>query len=231
MKLLPTKMSEVTRQPNMKDSKYYPEKSSRAWAEVDLDALGKNLALVREKLAPEVRVMGVIKADAYGHGARVVARELIEHGVQYLGVATVEEGIDLRKAAVAAPLAILPGICNSACAEAVRWNLRPALYRRSQAVFFSKTAKKIGRPLKVHIKIDTGMNRIGISPEEVPNFIKEIRRLPFLEVEGAFTHFPMVGPEEEKTTLKQNTAFLQAVSNIENTGLLHASNSSATLLK
>ena len=218
-----------------KISTSYPEKNAvyqrlSAWVEIDLGALVKNLALIRKKLAPGVLVMGVVKDNAYGHGARVVARELVEHGVEYLGVATVDVGIDLRKAGIKVPLVILPGIWDSACAKAVKWDLSPALYRRSQAEYFSKTAQKIRRLLKVHIKIDTGMSRIGVSPEGAPAFIEFVRKLPLLELEGVFTHFSMVGPGEKEETLRQNAIFLRAVSTIQNLSLQHAANSSATLL-
>jgi alanine racemase len=201
-----------------------------AWAEVDLDALGENLALVRGKLAAGVRVMGVVKADAYGHGARAVSQELVERGVEYLGVATIDEGIELREAGIEVPVVVLPGICDSACAEAVRRDLSPALYSLPQAGSFSRTAEKIGRALKVHIKIDTGMSRIGVFPDKACEFIESIKRLPFLELEGVFTHFSMVGPGERKETLRQNDSFLRAVSTMKNLCLLHTANSSATLL-
>lgn len=201
-----------------------------AWAEVDLDALGKNLALIKKKIAPDVRIMGVVKANAYGLGARVIAKELIKQGVEYLGVATVEEGIELREVRIKAPLAVLPGISDSACGEAIQRDLSPALYRISQAEAFSRIAQEIGCPLKVHIKIDTGMSRIGIFPEEAHEFIETIRKLPLLELEGLFTHFSMVGPGEKEETMRQNSFFLRAVSPFKNLGLLHAANSSATLL-
>lgn len=201
-----------------------------AWAEVDLNALADNLALIRGKIAPGVLVMGVVKDNAYGLGAGPVANELVKRGVEYLGIATVDEGVRLREAGIKIPLVILPGISDSACEEAIKWGLSTAVYRLSQVESFSHTAKKIGRALRVHVKVDTGMSRTGVFPEEVNGFIESIRKFPLLELEGVFTHFTMVGPGEEEETLCQNSSFLRAVSSLKDLGLLHAANSSATLL-
>ena len=195
-----------------------------------MSALADNLALIRGKIAPGTLVMGVVKDNAYGLGAGPVACELVKRGVEYLGIATVDEGIQLREEGIGVPLVVLPGINDSACEEAIKWDLSPTVYRLSQVESFSHTAQKIGRTLRIHVKVDTGMSRIGIFPEEVNGFIESIRKLPLLELEGVFTHFTMVGPGEKEETLSQNSFFLRAVSSLKDLGLLHAANSSATLL-
>lgn len=165
------------------------EKYLRAYAEVDLSAIGHNIALVRKNVGADVKICAVIKADAYGHGAVAVGRYL-ENAVDYFAVATVDEAIELREAGIRLPIVILSYVSPSRYDEVVRYDVTQTVYSWETAALLDKEAAAQGKTAKVHIALDTGMTRIGyVVSEQSADEIRRISQLPHIELEGMFTHF------------------------------------------
>ena len=161
----------------------------RAYAEVDLDAIGHNISEVRRNVGEKVKICAVIKADAYGHGAVAVGKYL-ESAVVYFAVATVDEAIELREAGIKLPIIILSYVSPSRYDEVVRNNVTQTVYSLETAELLAKEASAQGKTAKAHVALDTGMSRIGFAVnEESADEIKKISLLPNLELEGMFTHF------------------------------------------
>ena len=173
------------------------EFENRAWAEINLDAIENNIKAIRRYVDKSVKILGVVKADAYGHGYFDTARTLLENGADALAVACLDEAIQLRKCGIEHPIMIL-GHSRPAEAEMlVSYNIMPACYELSLAQALSDAAVKLNKRAKIHIKVDTGMGRVGYhyssNPEENRASVAEIMRiaaLPNMEINGIFTHFP-----------------------------------------
>lgn len=157
-------------------------------AEIDLHALRHNYRLLRSLLPPGASVFAVVKADAYGHGAVPVARALSEEGARMFGVATVEEGIELRRAGVTAPVVVLGGVDEPQAGEAHAARLSSALFERGQVEYLAREAAGDGIPFPVHIKVDTGMGRLGFLTVRVREIVEAVAAQPGLRVEGFMTH-------------------------------------------
>ncbi len=161
----------------------------RAYAEVDLTAIGYNISQVRRNVGSDVKICAVIKADAYGHGAVAVGRYL-ENSVEYFAVATVDEAVELREAGIKLPIIILSYVSPSRYDEIVKYDITQTIYSLQTAELLSNTAANQGKIAKVHIALDTGMTRIGyVVSEDSADEIEKISRLPGIELEGMFTHF------------------------------------------
>ena len=145
------------------------------WSEIDLDAVRANIRALRATVAP-ARVLAVVKADAYGHGAVPVARAVLEAGAEWLGVALVEEGVALRDAGVNAPILVLSEPAPSAAAAVVARGLTPVVYTTHGIDALAKAVADAGRvePLGVHLKVDTGMHRVGCRPDDAPALVAAI---------------------------------------------------------
>lgn len=179
----------------------------RTWAEIDLHALEHNYRALRSNLEPGCRFLGVVKANAYGHGAVSVAKKLEELGAEYLAVACLAEAVQLREAGVQAPILILGGTPGQFAGELLRYGLTQTVFDLATARAYSQAAVAAGQALKVHIKADTGMGRLGfVGPDRVRE-IMEVCALPALEAEGLFTHFSDADGSEEYT-MAQFTDFL-----------------------
>jgi alanine racemase len=157
-------------------------------AEIRLSALQHNFSTLRALLPPRTGILGVVKANGYGHGAVPVARTLEAAGARMLGVATVEEGVELRRAGIRIPLVVLGGVDAQQAEEAHAHGLSAVLFDRAQAAFLNRTAGKSGRPFPLHVKVDTGMGRLGIRPGEAAGLLSELSRTPGLRLEGWMTH-------------------------------------------
>jgi alanine racemase len=168
-----------------------------AWVEVDLDAIAGNVRTLTIEVAP-ARLLAVVKADAYGHGAVPVAREALRAGAAWLGVALVEEALALREAGVAAPLLVLsephPAAADAAAANAVA----VTICTQGAVRAFGAAGRRAGRPVTAHLKVDTGMHRQGCAPAELPDLVAAALAEPGLEVEGLWSHFA-VADEAAKT--------------------------------
>ena len=157
-------------------------------AEIRLGALRRNFARARDLAGPGTKVMAVVKADAYGHGMLRVARELLAEGAEYLGVALVEEAVALREAGIDAPILVLGSPPDDCLPLFARHRIDLACASAAKARAASAAAQAAGKSIRVHLKIDTGMGRIGVSWRRVEEFAEELTGLRGLEVEGAFSH-------------------------------------------
>ncbi len=197
------------------------------WVEVDLDAIRVNARILKPETA---ELMAIVKANGYGHGDVPVARAAIEAGATWLGVALVEEGLELREAGIEAPILVLSELPPGSEAVALAHRLTPTLYSEDGLERLSGAARG---SVPVHVKIDTGMHRVGVwPPEDTPAFARRVQEAG-LEVEGLFTHFAR-SEEDEVTTKEQLARFLEAADAVRAAGvaprLLHAANSGATIL-
>src|SRR5512143_674075 len=156
-------------------------------AYIDLGALANNLSEVR-RLAGGRKVLAVVKADAYGHGAAEVARWLEMAGIDMLGVALVEEGARLREAGIRCPILVMGGVFQHQAEDLIEYDLSPTVFAYPQAEAFSAACVRRSWMLPVHVKVDTGMARLGMFPAEAVPFIHDISRRPGLQVEGIMTH-------------------------------------------
>jgi alanine racemase len=202
--------------------------------EIDLSALRHNLEQVKGFLSPTTRVMPIVKSDAYGHGIVPVSKELVRLGADLLGVANVWEGVALREAGISTPIVVLLGISEDECSEVVQNNLIPAVYDLDIAQKLSEEARKRNRVQRIHLKIDTGMGRLGIRTDELASFLNAIRILESLEVDGLFSHLSCAYKPGEEYSRYQLENFKKAVSEAKKLGLNLSSNhiaNSAAIIK
>ncbi len=155
---------------------------------IDTAAIEKNAELLAGCL-PGVELMAVVKADGYGHGIVPAARAALAGGAASLGVALPEEGAQLRENGVSARILALDSTSEEGALEAARYDLVQAIYTRQSLVWFARAAKKLGRPVRAHIQMETGMRRLGILPKELPALLEELVSMPGVKVEGIFSHF------------------------------------------
>ena len=203
------------------------------WAEIDLDAIAHNVRQLKRHIGERVKLTAVVKANAYGHGAVPVARTALENGAERLAVNRVVEGIELRRAGIAAPILIL-GYSPPWEAEAiVRHDLTPTITEREVALALAKAAASQGKTVPVHVKVDTGMGRFGLLPKEVVDFAKGLADFPNLRLEGLYTHFATADEADKSHTRRQFGIFLDVLKRLEEAGIevpiRHAANSAATL--
>lgn len=206
------------------------------WIEIDLSAIANNCRLVQSLIGPHVSILACVKANAYGHGEVAVARTVLNHGASRLGVAMVSEARNLRNAGIDAPLHVLGEIPLWQMHEAVHLNLTVTLCTLEAAQRLSAIAKTLKKIVKVHIKIDTGMGRLGIDARhagEVVALVREIVRLPWLDFEGIFTHFAAADAADKSHAYMQLARFHQILQILEQENLrpsfIHAANSAALL--
>lgn len=203
------------------------------WAEIDLSAISHNLRQIRERVASKgAGVMAIIKDNAYGHGAIEVARVAAGIPVQMFGVATVEEAIELRQAGVNLPILVLCCILPEQAGEVVKNDIAQTICDVDICKSLSEAAVRQKKYAKVHVKIDTGMGRVGVRYSEAVEFVKSLMELPNFIVEGIFTHFAAADGDPDFTNL-QLERFKAVLSDLENTGIQipikHAANSAAIL--
>ncbi|MBW4487296.1 MAG: alanine racemase [Trichocoleus desertorum ATA4-8-CV12] len=208
----------------------------RAWVEVDLNALAHNIRQLKGLLAPKTSLMAVVKADAYGHGAVTVAETVLQHGATWLGVATIPEGIALREAGIAAPILVLGATYTPEQIRAIaHWQLQPTLGSPKQALVFSETLSDMSQPplLPVHIKLDTGMSRLGTPWQQAIAFVQLVERLPHLKIASIYSHLATADSPDPTIMRLQQERFEAAIAQLQATGIvlprLHLANSAATL--
>jgi alanine racemase len=203
------------------------------WAEIDLDALAHNLRVVRAQVGAGVKVLAAVKADAYGHGAVECARRLETEAVDWFGVALPEEGIELRRAGIASPILCLGGFWNGQQDACLQWNLTPVVYRLDMLAALDLAARAVGARADVHVKVDTGMGRLGVSSGELGEFCDALSRFPNINVEGLMTHLAAADdPARTEFTRAQLQKFQVAIDLFRERGivptLIHAANSAAS---
>ncbi len=206
------------------------------WVEIDLSAIASNTRQIAALVGPRVRVLASLKADAYGHGAVKVARTVLHNGASMLGVATTSEARPLREAGISAPILVFGYVPAWQMREAVRLGLTITLYAIESAQALARAAHALNKTARVHVKIDTGMGRLGMRAEEIPEILallREIRAQGGLELEGIFTHFAMADTRDQAYTRMQLARFHSVLAALEREGLrpplVHAANSAALL--
>lgn len=204
------------------------------FAEIHLDNFRNNLLSVRHMLDPHVKIMAVVKADAYGHGAIPCAKAAVDAGADYLGIGILEEGLELRRNGITAPILVLGSIFQDEIEDLVHYDLSTVLCTQSLAEALSRSAGKVGKTVGVHIKIDTGMGRLGVLPENLLQLMEKVRQYSNLRIEGVSTHISSADDEDPGYTLMQLSRFTETVAKLKSAGihipLVHCANS-ATLLK
>ena len=202
-------------------------------AEIDLKALTGNLRGIRTKVGKSVRVMAVVKANAYGHGIIEVSRHLEKQRVDYFGVANAEEGVVLIEAGLKTPVHVftLPSVEQSALP--LQYGLEPTICSEADAGLLNRHAQRAKRTLPVHLKIDTGMNRIGARVHELPALLRQLARMPRLEIKGVYTHFAAADWQDKTFSRHQLSEFHKAVDILHRAGvepeLVHCAGSSGIL--
>lgn len=210
------------------DSFYRPTR-----VEISLDALKANLEAFRRVLPAQVHMMAVVKADAYGHGAVQVCREALQHGVDYIAVAFLDEALELRQAGITAPILVLGYTPPEGLETAWKHDVTLNIYTHELLDAWERLEAR-ERPLKLHVKIDSGMNRIGVTTEEeAVRLIERAMKIPGLQVEGLFTHYACADETDKSYTLEQYSRFERVVRYFRERGVefpyVHAGNSAAAI--
>jgi len=198
------------------------------YIEVDLQRIAANTAALRRSIEPTPHMMAVVKANAYGHGLVQVAQTALENGADWLGVAIPEEGECLREAGITAPILVLGGVNARGAEASVCFGLTQTVFDAERVRLLEAAAARQGKKADIHIKIDTGMGRIGVRTEdELATLIHAIEASPHLSLTGAFTHFADADGEEESYSLSQMKAFEKMKQLLPKDILIHASASAA----
>ncbi len=200
----------------------------RCWAEIDLAALERNLNRIRSALPAGIKYISVVKADAYGHGIHPTAARLMQTGVDLFAVANVKEAMDIREMGTGWPILILGPLLREEDQAILEYNLIPSLSNEDELNRFVQLGQKRGSPLPVHLKIDTGMGRMGCWWEHAPILLQKVLQAPEIELQGVLTHFPV--PHDRKFTVDQRDKFLSVIQPALSARpdlLVHADNSSS----
>lgn len=208
------------------------ERGHPVWAEVDLGAIRHNISVL-DATTGDAEVMGVVKGYAYGHGNPQTAIAMLQGGATRLGVARVAEGIHLRAAGIDVPIHVLSEPPPQAAGSVVEHNLTAAVYTEAFAETLSESASARDRRVPIHVKIDTGMHRVGMVAEKALDLIKTIGKLPNLDIEGVWSHFAVADVPDNPYTRKQLDLFADLADAIERSGIdiryRHMANSAAAL--
>lgn len=202
-------------------------------AEIDLGAIAHNTAELRRKAAAGAELMAVVKADGYGHGAVAVAQAALGAGATWLGVAILEEAVALRQGGIQAPILILGHVPPQQADHVVVYDLRVAVWDLALPRALSQWGQLVGKRVPVHLKLDTGMNRVGVRAEQAVDLARQIVALPGVELEGAFTHLACADAPEPQATEYQYRRFEAALAALGREGIrprvCHAANSAGLL--
>ena len=216
------------------------------WAEIDLNAYAHNIKELRRITHPDARLMAVVKANGYGHGAIEMAREALQNGAQWLGVARIDEAIRLRQQISTAPILIFGYTSPDQARQLIEYDLTPTVYSFSSAEILSANAQAMGKTIRTHIKVDSGMGRLGLLPDalisrkapkdkenEAVREVEAISKLAGLDIEGIFTHFATADSADRSYAQKQLDIFLDFIQQLRRAGLelrlKHTANSAALI--
>ena len=204
-----------------------------SWTEIDLNAIRHNTSAVKQRIDNGVRLMAVVKADGYGHGAVRCAKTALNSGADYLGVATVNEAIELREALVNAPILVLSQPPETAIPLLLAYKVMPSVYTSEFAIQYAEAADAFGVRAPYHLAVNTGMNRIGVRHDEVVEFMGQVSFHRALDLVGTFTHFATADSAETLDFQIQVKRFIEAVTALRtagvNPGIVHAANSAAAI--
>ena len=190
-----------------------------AWAEIDLGALEHNYRAIKSCIKGNAKLCAVVKADAYGHGAIETAKVALAEGADYLAVATISEGIELRKAGFKVPILLLGLILPEEAALVVEHDITQAVCELPLAKALSEAAAKLDKTAKIHLKVETGMGRIGARPEEMAELAEAVSKLPHVEIEGMFSHFATADCKDKTFAQEQLKRFLEACEAVQARGI------------
>jgi len=200
---------------------------------IDHDALRWNLRQIRAKVGPKVKILAMVKANGYGHGVVAIAQTLGSVGGDAFGVATLEEGIELRRAGIRVPILVLAGAYGEQLEQFLSYDLTPVIHEIASAQMLEAAAKRRGKELNVHLKIDTGMGRLGLLAAESDSWIPELKKCSALKLEGVFSHFSHAESVEGDYTRQQLDIFQRVINVLRTEGLapqlVHFANSAATI--
>lgn len=215
------------------------------WAEVDLSAIAHNMKEIRRITHPVARLMAIVKANAYGHGAVPVSRTVVENGAEMLGVARIAEAVELRQSGIRVPIVVLGYVPFDCLQDLWEFDVSTTVYSVAMARVMSRAASRAGKKIRIHLKLDTGMGRLGILlpflavPDASPKLdaaaaeAVSIIRLPGLELEGAFTHFAAADMAEKTFSRRQFESFMAFLEMLETLGveipMRHAANTAAII--
>ncbi|MDD5014309.1 MAG: alanine racemase [Atribacterota bacterium] len=203
------------------------------WIEIDLDAIAKNVKNIKKLIGEKKELMAVVKGNGYGHDIFEISSVVLKNGANRLAVARLEEGIFLRKTGITVPILVLGLTLEQQVELLVSYNLTPTVCKYETVEKLSKFAVKEDKMVKVHIKVDTGMGRIGIFPNHVLDFVKKVEAFKNIEIEGIFTHFSVADEKDKAYTEAQFKKFMEVLTILEKEGIKipvkHVGNS-ATLL-
>lgn len=209
----------------------YLSKSHRpVWAEINIDAIRANLLYVKSKLPSETMIIGVVKADAYGHGAIPVSQELLKLGVEYLAVSNIDEAIELRNAGLSSPILMFGPVEVPEFGKLIQFNIFPTVYSYDYAKELSESYRYRGVFPKVHIKIDSGMGRLGIPVDDALLEVEQISKIEGMIIDGIYSHFPS-SDEDIEYSEQQTLKFTKLIADIKRLGIkvrhFHIANSAA----
>jgi alanine racemase len=199
-----------------------------AWVEINVSNLENNIKELKKNIPSGTKLLGVVKADAYGHGAVMLAPTILASGIDMLGVASIDEGVDLRQAGIDCDILILGAVPLWAIESAVKNDLSISVFTLEHLKMCEQVYKRTGIKPKVHVKLDTGMNRIGIRADEAVDFIKHVQNLDCVDFKGIFTH--LAAAEELEKAKEQMQKWDNVIDNINSEGLLlHILNTAGTI--
>lgn len=194
--------------------------SPLVWLEIDLRAIDANIKAVKRLLKPDVKLLAVVKSNAYGHGMVPIAAQAVKRGIDILGTFVPQEIIDLRKAGIVAPIFHLGAVSQDEALKLVRLkNVEFNVFNEYFLKLFTKVARILGKKIRVHIKVDTGLHRLGFSPSQAFNLIKKLKKSSSLQVVGLLTHLASVEELNRTFTTQQLLTFDKLVKKLERAGL------------
>lgn len=208
-----------------------PHHRHAVWAEVDLGAIENNVRYFVQKTS--AKVMAVVKANGYGHGAVQTAKAALNAGATWCAVARVEEALELRQAGLQCPILLLGLAPTARLAEVIAAQISMAVWQQDQITAIAQAALEVGEEVRLHLKVDTGMGRLGVQPEEVPSLARVLTDAPKVSFEGLFTHYARADERDTTPTDKQDLHFKRALKMLDEIGLrpslVHSANSAAAL--
>jgi len=213
----------------------FPDALERAWVEIDPLALAANTRAICEYLGPQTQLLAVIKADAYGHGAVAVAGVVLAHGATWLGVATLAEAMQLRRAGIEAPILLLGGIHTIQQVQALLyWRVEPTLATWEQLRLLAQVAQQEGRVLPVHVDVDTGMSRLGVPWQEAVSLVAAVHRTPSLRLASIYSHLATADDPDSRFVWVQQQRLNAVLQGVQRLGIpcphVHLANSAGMLL-
>ncbi|MGQ9485177.1 MAG: alanine racemase [Desulfosoma sp.] len=203
------------------------------WVEIDLAALRHNFSQVRQRVGSQVAILAVVKSDAYGHGMLPVARELAEAGAEFFGVSKCWEALKLRSAGIQQPILVLAGMEVEDALAVVAHDLRPAVYRLDHCRLLERAAQHAGKQARIHLKLDTGMGRLGIPLPDLGPFLDQLAGLKHVQVEGVFSHLATSDESDKAFSQEQLARFRSALQMLHDRSIsftyAHIANSGAVM--